>query len=105
AVGLAVNPDRAGEALLATGQRPPGLEAQVHHSRDGGRTWTAIADAALPARYERVPVVLFAEQRAWILTDRGEIFGTDASRQGWTLAGRVPAAINAASAGGSPCSV
>jgi hypothetical protein len=35
AVGLHINPDRAGEVLIATGEGPPGLNARVYHSLDG----------------------------------------------------------------------
>ena len=105
AVGLYINPDRAGEVLVATGERPPGLNARVYHSLDGGRTWGQIVDSTLPERYGRVPVVLFADESAWIATDEGNVFRSDDTRDRWSLAYKMPTTIHAASAGGSPCSV
>src|SRR4029450_10187764 len=77
AVGVAFNADRAGEALIAVGDRPPGLNGVVSPSLAGGHTWEQIVAPTLPDRYARVPVVLFAEGSAWILTDRGQIFRAD----------------------------
>ncbi|MDZ4278933.1 MAG: hypothetical protein U1B78_07325, partial [Dehalococcoidia bacterium] len=105
AVGLHINPQRAGEALVATGQRPPGLDAHVYHTLDGGRSWTQVEDPALPGRYDMVPVVLFAEGGAWIATDKGQVFGADDPSGSWSLVADLPAAIHAASAGGSPSSI
>lgn len=105
AVGLHFNPDRAGEALIATGDRPPGLDAQVYHTQDGGHTWQRVRDAALPERYERVPVVLLAESSAWILTDIGQVFRADDARESWSLVQDLRTPIHAASAGGSPSSI
>jgi hypothetical protein len=36
---------RVGEVLIATGDRPPGLNARVDHSLDDGPSWTQIAKA------------------------------------------------------------
>ena len=105
AVGVHVNPERAGEALIATGERPPGLNAQVYHSLDGGHGWERIEDSTLPGGYDRVPVVLFAEGGAWIATDGGQVFRADEPRSQWSLVSTLPTAIHAASAGGSPSSV
>jgi photosystem II stability/assembly factor-like uncharacterized protein len=105
AVGLHFNPQRAGEALIATGQRPPGIDAQVYHSVDAGRSWKKVKDAALPERYDRVPVVLYADGAAWIATEKGAVYRSDDAESGWSLAGELPATINAATAEGSPCSV
>lgn len=105
AVGLHFNPERAGEVLIATGERPPGLDARVHHSLDGGRSWLQLAQAPLPERYGRVPVVLFADGSAWIATEEGRVFRADDAREAWTLACEVSAPIDCASAGGSPSSV
>lgn len=104
-VGLHINPDRAGEALLATGERPPGLNARVYHSLDGGQSWSQIVDSTLPERYGRVPVVLFADGSAWIATAEGRVFRAENARGRWSLAYEIPATIHAASAGDSPCSV
>jgi hypothetical protein len=105
AVGVHCNPDRAGEVLIATGARPPGLEARVYHSLDGGHTWRAVVDPALPNRYTRVPVLLFAEGSAWLATDQGQIFRADDPRGTWALVDDLRTPIHAASAGGSPSSV
>ena len=115
-VGMHINPDRAGEILIATGQRPPGISARVYHSRDGGYGWSQVVDSVLPEQYERVPVVLFAQGSAWIATDKGQVFRAEAastngdahddSRLGsWSLVQELPASIKAASAGRSPSSV
>jgi photosystem II stability/assembly factor-like uncharacterized protein len=105
AVGVAFNADRAGEALIAVGDRPPGLNARVYHSLDGGHTWEQVVDQSLPDRYARVPVVLFAAGSAWILTDGGQIFRADDPRGDWSLVSELHTPIHAASAGGSPSSV
>ena len=105
AVGVHINPENAGEALLATGDSPPGLNAQLYHSLDGGHSWGRIEDSGLPDRFDRVPVVLFAQGSAWIATDKGEILRTDSARTGWTLAHKLPTSIHAASAEGSPSSI
>jgi photosystem II stability/assembly factor-like uncharacterized protein len=102
AIGLDFNPERAGEVLVTTADRPPGLNATVSYSRDGGHTWAPVAHPAVPERYDRVPVVLFAEDSAWIMTDRGQIFRTDDVRGSWSLHDEIFAPIFAASAGGSP---
>jgi len=105
AVGVAFNPDRAGEVLIATGDRPPGLNARVFHSLDGGHNWTQIVHPTLPNQYARVPVLLFAEGSAWIMTDTGHVYRTDDPRSGWSLVAEFGTPIHAASAGGSPSSV
>jgi photosystem II stability/assembly factor-like uncharacterized protein len=102
---LHFNPERAGEVLMATGERPPGLAGRVYHSLDGGRSWAQVVDPGLPDRYARVPVVLFADGGAWIMTDGGQVFRADSPRGSWSLVHQLPAAIHSASAGGSPCSV
>ena len=105
AVGVHINPDRAGEALIATGERPPGLNAQVYRSLDGGRSWERIADPTLPSRYDRVPVLLFTEGRVWIITDSGQVFRADDAGGSWSLVHELPTVVHAASAGGSPSSI
>ena len=105
AVGLHINPDRAGEVLVATGERPPGLNARVYHSLDGGQGWSQIVDSTVPERYGRVPVVLFADDSAWIATDEGHVFRAEEAGGRWSLAYEMPTTIHAASAGGSPSSV
>lgn len=115
-VGMHINPDRAGEILIATGQRPPGINAWVYHSRDGGRTWNQVIDPVLPEQYERVPVVLFAQGSAWIATEKGQIFranaaptngdpGPDSAPGSWSLVQELSTPIKAASAGQSPSSI
>ena len=105
AVGVHINPDRAGEVLIATGERPPGLNARVYHSLGGGHAWKQIAGSTLPERYDRVPVVLFAEGGAWIATDKGQVFRADDARGNWSPAYDLPTGIQAASAAGSPSSI
>ena len=103
--GLHINPDRAGEVLVAAAERPPGLNAGVYHSLDAGRTWEEVRDPALPTRYDRVPVLLFADGAAWIATEGGQIFRADEPQGSWSLVLEVPATIYTASAGDSPSSI
>ena len=105
AVGLHINQERAGEVIIATGESPPGLNARVYHSLDGGHSWKQITGSALPEHYERVPVVLFAEGSAWIATEQGQVFRAEDARCGWSQVHELPTAIDAASAGGSPSSI
>ncbi len=105
AVGVHFNPERAGEALIATGQRPPGINAHVFHTLDGGRSWKEVADTVLPGQYHRVPVVIFADGSAWIATEEGKVYRADEARGKWSFACELPAAINAAVANGSPSSI
>lgn len=105
AVGVHFNPSRAGEALVATADSPPGLNGRVYHSSNGGHRWTQVRHAALPKSYNRVPVLLYADGAAWIATEEGDVFRADAPRGKWSLVCQLPAAINAAVAGGSPSSV
>lgn len=105
AVGIHINPDKLGEILLATGDRPPGLNAQIYHSLNGGYSWRRLVGSGLPDHFERVPVVFFAEGSAWIATDEGEILRADNPNTRWTSIVKIPTSINAASAGGSPSSV
>ena len=105
AVGVHVNPDRTGEIIISTGDSPPGLNARVYHSLDGGHDWKQIADPALPEHYDLVPVVLFAEGGSWIATDNGQVFRADDPRSRWSLVHELRTPIHTASAGGSPCSI
>ena len=105
AVGVHINPNRPSEVLIATGDRPPGLDARVYHSLDGEQNWKQVTDSALPDRYKRVPVVLYSEDSAWIATDEGQVFRADDARGKWTLTYELKTTIHAASAGGSPSSI
>ena len=111
-----INPDRAGEILIATGQRPPGLAATVYHSVDGGHIWGPVLDPVLLELYERVPVVFFAQGGAWIATEKGQVFRADAGQRNgdpdpkgnlgsWSLVHELPTPVKVASAGGSPSSI
>lgn len=105
AVGLHINPHRSGEALVATGERPPGLNSHIFHSVDAGRSWKEVRHALLPERYSRVPVLLFADAAVWIATEEGQIFRADDVEGDWSLVCRLPAEVNAAAGGGSPSSI
>ena len=105
AVGMHINPDKLGEILLSTGDRPPGLNAQVYHSLNGGHSWNRLEDLGLPDRYERVPVVFFAEGSAWIATDEGEILRAENANSRWVSIFNIQTSINAASFEGSSSSV
>ena len=104
-VGLHVNPQRAGEVLVAAGTGPPGRAGRVYLSRDAGKRWREVEGAPLPTEHDRVPVVLFANGAAWIATERGQVFRAPEDSDSWSLAGEVPAAINAATADGCPSAV
>lgn len=41
-VGLAFNPQRRGEVLVAAGDRPPGVGVHMYRSTDGGSSWSDI---------------------------------------------------------------
>jgi photosystem II stability/assembly factor-like uncharacterized protein len=105
AVGVHFNAAHPGEVLIATGDRPPGLNARVFRSVDGGHSWTQVSDSTLPDRYARVPVVLYADGSAWLLTDTGQAYRADDAGSQWSLVSEVHTTINAASAGGAPSSV
>ncbi|MFQ6029165.1 MAG: WD40/YVTN/BNR-like repeat-containing protein [Dehalococcoidia bacterium] len=104
-VGLHVNPAQAGELLVTAGEGPPGVNGCIYHSIDSGRNWNKLVDPVLPQKYNRVPVVLFADSSVWIATDQGQIFRADDTKSSWSLVGEIPAAISAASGGGSPSSI
>ena len=105
AVGAHFNPDRAGEVLVTTGQRPPGINARVYHSLDAGKSWEQVTGKSLPPKYDRVPVLLFSKGSAWITTEKGQVFKSNDPRRNWTLVGELPATVNAATGEGSPSSI
>ena len=104
-VGVHINPNKAREVLIDTGERPPGLNARVYHSLDGEHGRRQITYSTLPDHYHRVPVVLFTGGNAWIATDNGQVFLADDARGTCPLVCELPTAIHAASAGGSPSSI
>jgi photosystem II stability/assembly factor-like uncharacterized protein len=105
AVGLHFNPERSGEVLIATGQSPPGVNGLVYHSIDAGESWVEITDPALPGHYDRVPVVLFADGRAWIMTSDGQVLRAEGPGGPWSQACELPAAVHCAAGDGSPSSI
>ena len=105
AVGLHIKPDSTGEVLLTTGEKPPGLNAQLYHSRNGGKSWNRLEPPELPNHYNRVPVVLFAEGCAWVATDQGEVFKAHDVLGPWEFVCKIPSVIYTASHEGSPSSV
>ncbi len=104
-VGLGINPDRAGEVLVAAGDRPPGMNGRLYHSLDAGQTWIELTDSVLPGRHARAPVPFFAENGAWIGTDAGALFRAQSAGGPWQSMHVLPAPINAVVAGGSPSSI
>ena len=104
-VGLHVNPTRAGELLVSAGEGPPGLNAYLYHSRDAGQHWQGVSDATLPEKYDRVPVVLFADDAVWVATQTGQVFRAEDVAGPWTLVCELPVTIYAAAAEGSVSSV
>ncbi len=105
AVGLHFNPNRAGEVLIATGQRPPGVNSLVYHSLDAGRNWNQVLAPALPEQFDRVPVLLVADGGAWLATESGQVFRADDAATEWSLVCELPVSINSAVGGGSPSSI
>lgn len=104
-VGLDVSPYRVGEVLVTAGEGPPGVHACIYHSPDAGRHWEVVAAPALPEAYDQVPVVFFAEDAAWIATQQGQIFRSEATPDRWSQVGELPARIQSVSADGRAVSV
>lgn len=104
-IGMQINPDRAGEVLLSSGDRPPGLNGTLYHSLDAGRTWSELGGEGLPARNRRAPVPFFADGAVWAGTDEGKLLRANDAQGSWELVCDVGVAINAVSAEGRPSSV
>ena len=105
-VGLSVHPNRAGVLLVAAGDRPPGRNARLYRSDDGGATWAAIADRALPDPFPRAAVPLLTATGAWLGADDGRLFHAAETSEPWQPVAELPGAINClAVAGESPSSV
>lgn len=104
-IGLAINAERAGEVMIASGDRPPGLNAAVYHSLDAGRSWVELIDPALPQVSPRAAVPLFADGAAWLASDDGRLLRAEDARGPWDEVLALGTPINAAAAGGSPSSV
>ena len=104
-IGLSVSPNQAGELLVTAGQRPPGVESRVYASSDRGQSWDAAGVAGLPDAFDRAPVPLLTPDGAWLGADDGALYHADSAAGPWELVERLPASINAMTAGGSPSSV
>lgn len=108
-VGLAFNPEREGEVLVAAGDRPPANGAHVYHSTDGGLTFQDITPAGEceQALGSRTPVPYFLAGLALLGTGTGALLGaSDAARREWRVIDRLPHPICCMVAPGqSPSSV
>jgi photosystem II stability/assembly factor-like uncharacterized protein len=87
------------------GQPPSRITLNLYHSRDAGQHWQGVSDATLPEKYDRVPVVLFADDAVWVATQTGQVFGAEDVAGPWTLVCELPVTIYAAAAEGSVSSV
>jgi hypothetical protein len=95
-IGLAFNPLRQGEVLVAAGDRPPAVGVHVYHSADGGESFQDITDAAFSgdtteAKGSRTPVPYFANGQALLGTATGHLLASDyAERRTWRAVCRLP---------------
>lgn len=55
-MGLAFNPERRGEVLVAAGDRPPAIGVHVHRSEDGGNSWQDITEVAFAGNAQVGPL-------------------------------------------------
>ena len=104
-IGMHIHPKRAGEVLLSSGDRPPGLNGRLYHSSDAGKSWVELAGEGLPRESPRAAVPLFAADAAWLGTGSGQLLRADDPRGRWSLACELPAPIHALAAEGRPSSV
>lgn len=103
-VGLAVDPER-GDILVAAGNRPPGLNARLYHSADGGGAWQTVEDAALPEVSHRAPVPFFTAGFAWLGTDTGALLRSPDGLGGWEPVAELPAPVTCFASDGRSSSV
>ena len=104
-IGLQVNPERAGELLVTSGDRPPGLNGRVYHSLDAGRSWVELVGSDLPETSRRAPVPFFGDGAAWLATDTGGLLRAEDPRAAWKLVRELPVRINAVAAASGSSSV
>ncbi len=77
----------------------------MYHSLNAGENWAEVADPALPERYDRVPVLSYADGLAWLMTNEGRVLRSDDADGPWSLACELPAAVRCAVGDGSPSSI
>ncbi len=104
-IGLAIDPERAGQVLVSAGDRPPGLNGRVYWSADAGERWQEVRDAALPGRPGRAAAPFFGWGSAWLGYDDGSLYAAGEPMGPWALVASLPAAINGMAAEGRASSV
>lgn len=111
-VGLAFNPQRKGEVLVAAGDKPPAVGAHVFHSTDAGESWQDITSAVTSSERaqalgSRTPVPFFWEDQAMLGTATGHLLGAaDVERKQWRVLASLPQPILCMAAPGhSPSTV
>jgi hypothetical protein len=104
-IGLAIDPERAGQVLVSAGDRPPGLNGRVYWSADAGERWQEVRDAALPGRPGRAAAPFFGWKSAWLGYDDGSLYAAGEPMGPWALVASLPAAINGMAAEGRASSV
>jgi photosystem II stability/assembly factor-like uncharacterized protein len=103
-IGLSVHPERAGQVLVTSGDRPPGLNGRIYRSDDGGHGWRELTGDPLPGPRDRAPAPLLTAGGAWLGGADGRLLrSTDLA--GWEVVATIPAAINALAAPGRSSSV
>lgn len=98
-VGLAFNPEKQGEILMAAGDRPPAIGTHILLSKDGGNCLEDITDAVYSgelsaAKGKITPVPYFLDGNALLGTDTGYILvSRDKERRKWEVLCQLPAPI------------
>ncbi len=101
-IGLAVHPQVTGDVFVAAGDRPPGVNARLYRSADGGQTWTELPEPPAGVR-GRSPVPFFAGGAPHIGAEDGGVWRLEGNA--WTEVARLAAAVTCAFADGVPSSV
>ncbi len=104
-IGLAAHPLHTGELLVASGDRPPGLNACIYHTTDAGKSWAELTGDLLAGPHKWAPVPCFTHGAAWLGTDRGKLLRAEDPRGQWEAIADVGAAIHAIAGEGIPSSV
>jgi hypothetical protein len=106
--GLAFNPFKQGEIIVAAADSPPFHGVYLYFTSDGGKTWVEIADRVFEGREkgDQTPVPYFVREGVLIGAENGAIlFAEQATSAGWKVLGHVPSRVTCfAEDGRSPSS-